>query len=68
MTQQPSAELDLELARIEDGYKRRASSNTDHYSYFNEVALFHAQSLERNLLALFNKILNTHTVGIISLD
>ncbi len=57
MEQQSTTELHLELARIEDEYKRRASGNihADRYSYFNEAALLHSQSLERNLLALLKR-------------
>jgi ubiquinone/menaquinone biosynthesis C-methylase UbiE len=55
--QPSSAELDLELTRIEDEYKRRACGNifADRYSHFNEAALLHAQSLERNMLALLKR-------------
>jgi ubiquinone/menaquinone biosynthesis C-methylase UbiE len=55
--QPSSAEIELELARIEDEYGRRAYGNiyAERYSYFNEAALLHAQSLERNVLALLKR-------------
>jgi SAM-dependent methyltransferase len=55
--EQHTAELDLELARIDAEYRRRDSSDVHsvRYSYFNEAALLHSQSLERNLLALLKK-------------
>lgn len=50
-------ELDQELSRLESEYRRRNSGNipADRYSYFNEAALLHSQSLERNLLALLKR-------------
>ncbi len=46
-----------ELERIEAEYKRRSStgSYTSLYSYFNEAALLHTHSLERNLLSLLKR-------------
>src|SRR5258707_10189485 len=51
---QQITELDQEILRIESEYRRRNSGiiPADRYSYFNEAALLHAQSMERNLLAL----------------
>jgi SAM-dependent methyltransferase len=48
---------ELELARIEDEYRRRACGNiyAERYSYFNESTLLHAQSLKRNVLALLKR-------------
>ena len=55
--QQPITELNLELSRLDAEYRRRDSNNVlaDRYSHFNESALLHSQSLERNLLALLKK-------------
>ena len=52
-----TAGLDLELARLEAEYGRRAYNNlyTERYSYFNAAALFHVHSLERNLLTLLKR-------------
>ena len=50
-------EPEQELARLKAEYERRASDNlyAGRYSYFNEAALLHVSSLERNLLALLKK-------------
>src|SRR5437764_599077 len=49
--------FDHELSRLECEYRRRDSGNipADRYSPFNEAALLHSQSLERNLLALLKR-------------
>ncbi len=55
--QQTTSEIDLELARLDAEYKKRDSSKVfhDRYSPFNESALLHSQSLERNLLLLLKR-------------
>ncbi|TMD59223.1 MAG: hypothetical protein E6I93_00405, partial [Chloroflexi bacterium] len=57
MEQQQLVMLDQELSRLESEYRRRDSGNipADRYSPFNEAALLHSQSLERNLLALLKR-------------
>src|SRR5260370_30952324 len=54
---QQMTELDQELSRLESEYSWRNSGNipADRYSYFNEAALLHSQSLERNLLTLLKR-------------
>src|SRR5258708_26129346 len=46
--------IDQELSLLKSEYRWRDSGNipVDRYSHFNESALLHSQSLERNLLAL----------------
>ncbi len=55
--EQHTAELNLELVRLEAEYERRASHNlyTERYSYFNDATLLHVHSLERNLLTLLKR-------------
>ena len=62
MIQDSVAGIHLELARLEAEYERRDSVSIppDRYSYFNEAALMHAQSLERHLLALLKRHNFTH--------
>jgi ubiquinone/menaquinone biosynthesis C-methylase UbiE len=50
-------EINLELSRIEAEYKQRDFGKVPagRYSLFNESALLHVQSLERNLLALLKR-------------
>lgn len=50
-------EAELELARLETEYMRRASNAqyAQRYSYFNDATLLHVHTLERNLLALFKR-------------
>jgi ubiquinone/menaquinone biosynthesis C-methylase UbiE len=50
-------EPEVELARLEAEYKRRASNSryAERYSYFNNAALLHIHSLERSLLALLKR-------------
>jgi ubiquinone/menaquinone biosynthesis C-methylase UbiE len=57
VVEQYTAELDLELARLEAEYKLRASNNlyAERYSYFNDATLFHIHSLERTLLMLLKQ-------------
>src|SRR5712692_7919178 len=57
MKQQQVTELDQELSRVDSEYRRRDSGYVpaDRYSRFNQAALLHAQSLERNLLALLKR-------------
>ena len=57
MIQESTPGIDGELARLEAEYEKRDSGSipSDRYSYFNEAALLHAQSLERNLLALLKR-------------
>jgi len=52
MEQQTLTELDQELVRIREEYRRRDAGSIppDRYSLFNASALLHAQSLERQLL------------------
>src|SRR5258708_29070553 len=49
--------IDQELSRLKSEYRWRDSGNipADRYSHFNESALLHSQSLERNLLALLRR-------------
>ncbi|GHO82739.1 class I SAM-dependent methyltransferase [Dictyobacter formicarum] len=49
--------LAIELARLEAEYTQRDATNlyAQRYSYFNEAALLHIHSLERNLLALLRR-------------
>src|SRR5712692_2841066 len=55
--QQTKIDLEQELVRIQDEYKRRATSQEliDRYSLFNEATLLQSHSLERNLLALLKQ-------------
>ena len=57
MIQEPASEIGRELAQLEAEYRRRDFGNipADRYSRFNQAALLHAQSLERNLLALLKR-------------
>ncbi len=57
---QQLTKIEQELSRIESEYRRRDTGATgtllsDRYSLFNEAALLHAQSLERDLLALLKR-------------
>src|SRR5258708_10343143 len=49
--------IDQELSRLKSEYRWRDSGNipADRYSHFNESALLHSQSLNRNLLALLKR-------------
>src|SRR6266436_5054151 len=60
--QRTKIELEQELARIQEEYKRRAvcQALTERYSLFNEATLLQAQDLERNLLTLLKKHGFTH--------
>jgi len=60
--QQTKIDLEQELVRIQDEYKRRATSQEliDRYSLFNEATLLQSHSLERNLLALLKQHRFTH--------
>ncbi|HEU5229160.1 MAG TPA: methyltransferase domain-containing protein [Ktedonobacteraceae bacterium] len=53
MEQQLLAELDQELARIEEEYRKRDAGTIplDRYSLFNAATLLHVQSLERQILS-----------------
>ncbi len=55
--EQHTAEIDLELVRLEAEYERRASNTlyAERYSYFNEATLLHVHCLERSLLALLKQ-------------
>lgn len=55
--QQSKSEFALELARLEAEYRQRDHGKVppNLYSLFNESALLHSQSLERNLLRLFKR-------------
>jgi ubiquinone/menaquinone biosynthesis C-methylase UbiE len=55
--EQPTAELNLELSRLDAEYRRRDSSDVlaGRYSYFNESSLLHSQSIEHNLLTLLKR-------------
>ena len=55
--QQPIPQLELELSRIETEYTQRDSDRAlaNRYSHFNEAALLHVHSLERNLLTLLKQ-------------
>lgn len=55
--QQTKVDLEQELVRIQEEYKRRATSQVlaERYSLFNEATLLQTHSLERSLLALLKK-------------
>lgn len=55
--EQHTTELDLELVRLEAEYRRRTNNKlySERYSYFNDAALLHGHSLERNQLALLKR-------------
>src|SRR5258708_8856067 len=57
MDQQQMTKIDQELSRLKSEYRWRDSGNipADRYSHFNESALLHSQSLNRNLLALLKR-------------
>jgi ubiquinone/menaquinone biosynthesis C-methylase UbiE len=57
MGEQSKTEIEQELTRIKDEYRRRDGAwiHADRYSLFNAAALLHAQSLERHLLALLKQ-------------
>ncbi len=52
-----ATEVDVELTRLETEYRLRGATKVPagRYSLFSEPALLHAQSLERNLLALLKR-------------
>src|SRR5712691_5392774 len=55
--QQTKIDLEQELVRIQEEYKRRAASQvlSERYSLFNEATLLQSHSLERSLLAMLKK-------------
>lgn len=62
MIEQPSIEVEIEIARIEAAYQQRGADALaeQRYSLFHEAALLHLQSLERHLLAMLKRHGFTH--------